>query len=72
MPKHTVSCSAKCPFYRCEERHEIFCKGPTDGTAIHMAFAVPAEKKAWMNRYCKAEYGKCLVAKALEKLCYEK
>lgn len=67
MPKHMVSCAAKCPYYRCEERHEIFCKGPMDGTAIHVAFAVPAEKKAWMKRYCKSEYGDCLVEKALEK-----
>ena len=67
MPKHIVSCAAKCPFYRCEERHEIFCTGPKDGTAIHMAFAVPAEKKAWMKAFCKADYGACLIEKALEK-----
>ena len=67
MPKHTVSCSAKCPFYRCEERHEIFCKGPMDAMAIHVAFAVPAEKKSWMKRFCKANYGECLVEKALER-----
>ncbi len=66
MSKHTVSCAAKCPFYRCEERHEIYCKGPRDGTAIHVAFAVPAEKKVWMKRYCKSEYSSCLVEKALE------
>lgn len=67
MPKHIVSCAAKCPYYRCEERHEIFCKGPRDAMAIHVAFAVPAEKKAWMQRLCKADYPNCLVAKALEK-----
>lgn len=67
MPKHTVSCSAKCPYYRCEERHEIFCKGPKDAMALHVAFAVPAEKKEWMNRFCKASFGECLVAKALER-----
>ena len=38
-----------------------------DGTAIHVAFAVPAEKKAWMKRFCKADYSECLVEKALEK-----
>lgn len=54
MPKHIVSCAAKCPYYRCEERHEIFCRGPKDGTAIHIGFAVPAEKKDWMNSYCKS------------------
>ena len=66
MPKHMVRCSAKCPYYRCEERHEIFCKGPADAMAIHMAFAVPAEKKTWIECFCKTNYEKCLVAKALE------
>ena len=67
MAKHTVSCAAKCPYYRCEERHEIFCKGPVDGMAIHVAFAVPAEKKAWMKQFCKASFSDCLVTKALLK-----
>lgn len=66
MPKHIVSCAAKCPYYRCEERHEIFCRGPADGMATHVAFAVPTEKKAWMNRYCKAKFGECYVARALD------
>ena len=67
MPKHTVSCSAKCPYYRCEERHEIFCKGPKSEMALHVAFAIPAEKKEWMKQYCKENYMDCLVAKALSK-----
>ncbi len=67
MPKHTVSCSAKCPFYRCEERHEIFCSGIKPGMATHVAFAVPLEKKNWMKSYCKADYSACPYEKMLEK-----
>lgn len=67
--KHTVSCKAKCPYYKCEERHEIFCRGPKDETSMHMAFAIPAEKKEYMNAHCKSEGGcsQCLIYKVLEK-----
>ena len=68
MPKHYESCSAKCPYYKCEERHEIYCTGPKDATAIHMAFAVPTEKKLWMKAYCKSGYASCLIYKALVEL----
>ena len=68
VPKHTVSCAAKCPYYRCEERSEIYCRGLQEGTAIHIGFAVPAEKKAWMKRFCKSERGfqDCRIKKMLE------
>ena len=68
MPKHMVRCSAKCPYYKCEERHEIYCRGPRDATAIHMAFAVPTEKKIWINAFCKEDYANCLIYKALSNL----
>lgn len=67
MPKHTVSCSVKCPFYKCEERHEIYCRGPREAMAIHVAFAVPTEKKLWMKAYCKGAYEGCLIHKSLTK-----
>ena len=35
--------------------------------ALHVAFAIPAEKKEWMKQYCKENYMDCLVAKALSK-----
>jgi hypothetical protein len=66
MSKHTVSCKAKCPYYRCEERQEIFCKGPSVGTAIHVGFAIVKEKRDWLNKFCKADYQQCLVERMLE------
>lgn len=68
MPKHTVSCSAKCPFYQGEERHEIYCSGLGKGMATHVAFASPAKRKEWATEYCKSIEGcrKCRVRKMLE------
>lgn len=67
--KRQVSASAKCPYYKCEERSEIFCRGPMDQTSIHLAFAIPYEKKQYMNQHCKNMSGckKCLIKQALEK-----
>ena len=66
--KRQVSASAKCPYYKCEERHEIFCRGPQDGTSMHLAFAIPAEKKVYMKKHCKNECGycQCLIEQVLE------
>lgn len=70
MGKHKVSASAKCPYYKCEERHEIFCKGPKTEMAIHVAFAVPMEKRDWMDKYCKLVRGceECPVKKMLDNI----
>lgn len=68
MPKHTVSCSAKCPYYKAHAGHEIYCKGLVPDSSIHNAFAVPADKKAWMDRYCKSVRSSkdCKIRKMLE------
>ena len=68
--KRNVSASAKCPYYKCEERHEIFCMGPQEGTSLHVAFAIPKEKKDYMCDYCKNKDGwrQCPVALALQRL----
>lgn len=67
--KRQVSASAKCPYYKCEERFEIYCRGLTEGTSIHMAFSIPLDKKTYMKRHCKSTSGycQCPVAQALEK-----
>lgn len=69
MPKHMVSCAAKCPYYCCEDRHEIFCEGLSDGMRTHVAFASPAERKLWMTQHCKSiqGYKDCPVMQMLEK-----
>ena len=54
MPKHTVSCSAKCPYYKAHAGQEIYCRGLVPDTAIHIGFTTAADKKSWMDRYCKS------------------
>ncbi len=68
MPKHNTICSAKCPYYRADERHEIFCAGLKNGMGTHVAFASPAERKLWRDRYCKSTQGhhNCPVKKMLD------
>lgn len=67
--KRQVSASAKCPYYKCEERSEIFCRGPMEQTSIHMAFAIPYEKKEYMWDYCKSITGckACVIHEVLRK-----
>lgn len=69
MSKHTVSCKAKCPYYRGEERYEIFCQGVNAGMGTHVAFSSPAERKSWTGDYCKSITGHkdCRVMQMLEK-----
>lgn len=68
MPKHTIRCAAKCPYYRCEDRHEIFCEGLKAGMGTHVAFSSPAERKEWAKEYCASVqvHRKCPVMKMLE------
>lgn len=69
MPKHNISCNAKCYYYRADERHEIFCAGVKTGMGTHVAFASPAERKLWLDNYCKSIQGceKCPVREMLKK-----
>lgn len=68
MPKHTVSCSCKCPYYKAHERSEIFCRGLEEGQAVHLGFSTPAGKTVWMKRHCMSVtgYKSCPVEKMLE------
>lgn len=69
MAKHTVSNNAKCPYYRCEDRHEIFCEGLSVGMGTHVAFSSPLERKQWANDRCKSIQGheQCPVKMMLER-----
>ncbi len=68
MAKRTVSCSAKCIYYKGEDRHEIYCAGLQDQSAIHVAFASPAKRKQWEKEHCKSisGYEDCPVKRMLE------
>lgn len=68
MPKRGICAAAKCPYYKANGGHEIYCTGLVDRSSIHVAFAIPEEKKRWMDKYCKTVRGckDCPVRKMLE------
>ena len=68
MSKRTISCSAQCVYYKAEDRHEIYCDGLQEQSAIHVAFASPAKRKDWEREYCKSIGGcmSCPVYKMLK------
>lgn len=65
MPKGNkyLSLKAICPHYKSEEKHIIYCRGVQKDTATHMAFAYPADKVAYKEKYCEANYKECRIAK---------
>ena len=66
--KHRQDALVKCPFYKGEEKHMIFCEGVQDGSAIHMAFDTPSNLRDYKKQYCREWlYNRCLIAGALEK-----
>ena len=66
--KRQVSASAKCPYYKCEERFEIYCRGPKADSSFHVAFSIPLEKKEYMKAHCKSieGCGRCILNRALK------
>lgn len=64
--KHTVSKSARCPFYRCETRQVIYCQGLTEGQGFHVACRSPRDALAYKKKYCRDRYQGCALAKILE------
>ncbi|MBQ3146815.1 MAG: hypothetical protein IJB91_03710 [Oscillospiraceae bacterium] len=66
MPKHSPSKKAICPFYRANQRQEIFCEGIKECTRLHLGFADPASLEDYRKQYCESyEYGDCRIAKML-------
>ena len=61
-----MSLKAVCPYYKSEEKQLIYCKGLQADTALHIAFAYPADKVAYKERHCEDNYKDCGIAKMLE------
>lgn len=62
MKKGKESIYVKCPYYSHEESRCIHCEGTTKENRIYMTFLNPKLKKEYKDRYCKAAWGKCLLA----------
>ena len=61
-----LSLKAVCPHYKSEEKQILYCRGIQDDTALHIAFAYPADKVAYKEKYCEDCYQECRIAKMLE------
>ena len=60
--KHKEDWMVQCPYYKFEEKQMIFCEGVQEGTAIHLAFDTPSNRKDYKNHFCRGCYNKCLIA----------
>lgn len=68
MSKRYISDVAKCPYYKSEDTHRIFCDGPEEGSSTHIAFSTPDGKRQYEYRYCYGmNYPKCLIAEGQNK-----
>ena len=66
--KYIESVEAVCPFYKGHQQQVIYCEGPVDGSAMHLAFAIPAKQEKHRVRYCeKFDYEKCPLAGMLNR-----
>lgn len=71
--KHKVSVYVNCPYYRCEDKEMIFCENLVDGTNLRLHFNTPPDRKCHENIYCKGDYHRCFLLKALDqKYNYER
>jgi hypothetical protein len=58
---------ARCPYYNGEDRSKIYCEGVQEGSAIHIAFDTPQNRRDYKKSFCNKCYNKCLVADGLNK-----
>lgn len=65
MGKHNFTKDAVCPYYKYEAQQVIYCEGPEDNTALHLAFSVKQDMKQYMSEKCRDCWGKCMIARML-------
>lgn len=63
--KHQVSIYVKCPYYRCEEKTEIFCENLIDNTNLRLKFATKPDFKKHKKGCCMGDYNSCFLAATL-------
>ena len=58
---------AQCPYYYGEEKQKIFCEGVQEGSAIHMAYDTPQNRRDYKKAFCNQAWETCLVAQMLNR-----
>lgn len=64
--KRFFSLKAICPHYKSEDKQVLYCEGIQKDTAMHIAFAYPADKVAYKEKHCESNYQDCRIAQMLE------
>ena len=57
----------KCPYYSGEEPQKVVCEGVEKGSALHVTFASPDQRKNYKNKFCKRQYNDCMICKMLNR-----
>jgi hypothetical protein len=65
--KHGYTKDVVCPYYKYEAPQMIYCEGVEDNTALHLAFAVKADKKRYMELKCGCAWKQCMIAQMLNR-----
>lgn len=52
----------RCPYYKGEERQQIFCEGVEEGTAIRLGFDTTTHLKEYKAEHCKDCWKRCGIA----------
>ena len=62
------SITAKCPFYKREDRQTILCSGIVEDSSVHLAFGRDADCIDYKTKLCRSNYRLCKVYKMLEEM----
>ena len=66
MVKKDEDYLVKCPYYKHDTSHMVYCEGLEDGMVIHMAFATHTQLLDYKKRFCRKDcWQNCPVAKML-------
>lgn len=64
--KHKMSVLVKCPYYRGEEKNDIFCESLIGDNKLRLRFETKADFKKHEHDFCMGDYSRCELVQALD------
>lgn len=64
--KHKVSVYVMCPYYRGEEKNDIFCESLIGDDKLRLCFETRADFKKQQHDFCMSDYSRCELVQALD------
>lgn len=68
---YRIDTDAVCPFYRKHKSCSVICEGIYKGTTLTTQFETADDRTIQMDEYCRKEYRKCKLYRALSLLVYD-